>query len=195
MLLPRAVLIVTAALQFPRCRASCPSRPAADNACTLGGSLAVTSVPGKLLVNSGRCNPVYDKEEFQQQPRVRYPEAKAGELYTLVMLDPDAPGRRRGQYYLHWIVANINGGDFKSGLLNGSTVITSYLGPAPPEGTGLHRYMFYVYRHEKSTQRLSATIEDPERQFFTLRDWLRENVRNGVRLCGILSGVQFRSGF
>ncbi|KAG8257343.1 hypothetical protein J6590_052211 [Homalodisca vitripennis] len=92
MLLPRAVLIVTAALQFPRCRASCPSRPAADNACTLGGSLAVTSVPGKLPVNSGRCNPVYDKEEFQQQPRVRYPEAKARELYTLVMVDSDALG-------------------------------------------------------------------------------------------------------
>ncbi|KAG8257342.1 hypothetical protein J6590_052210 [Homalodisca vitripennis] len=80
-------------------------------------------------------------------------------------------------------------------VISSLTLHSGYLGPAPPEGTGLHRYMFYVYRHEKSTQRLSATIEDPERQFFTLRDWLRENVRNGVRLCGILSGVQFRSAF
>uniref|UniRef100_A0A1B6M2D0 Phosphatidylethanolamine-binding protein n=1 Tax=Graphocephala atropunctata TaxID=36148 RepID=A0A1B6M2D0_9HEMI len=118
-----------------------------------------------------------------------------GEVYTLVMLDPDAPGRRQGQYYLHWILANIRGEDFKQGDLSKSTEITSYLGPAPPEDTGLHRYMFYVYRHQRAARRLSATVGDPERQFFTLRDWLRGNVRSGVRLCGVLSGVQFRSGF
>lgn len=41
---------------------------------------------------------------------------------------------------LHWLVRNIPGNDIKKG-----EVIAEYRGSGPPEGTGLHRYIFLLY--------------------------------------------------
>ncbi|GBO21745.1 Phosphatidylethanolamine-binding protein 1 [Araneus ventricosus] len=68
--------------------------------------------------------------------------AKKGALYTLCMTDPDAPSRKDPKYreWHHWLVVNIPETSVSEG-----TVMSEYVGSGPPEGTGLHRYVFLVY--------------------------------------------------
>ncbi|KAL3265378.1 hypothetical protein HHI36_009585 [Cryptolaemus montrouzieri] len=64
-------------------------------------------------------------------------------LYTLIMLDPDAPCRisPTSRNWLHWLVGNIPCGCIEKGL-----TIAAYVGPAPPRNSGFHRYVFLVYQ-------------------------------------------------
>ena len=85
--------------------------------------------------------------------QLTWPTASEDNLYTLIMLDPDAPSRHRPRpgAALHWMVANIPGTHVDQG-----TQLASYLGAGPPENSGLHRYPYvvcwtvvvcYCYRH------------------------------------------------
>jgi len=66
---------------------------------------------------------------------------KLGQMYTLAMVDPDAPSRENPEKreFLHWLVCNIPGAD-----VNAGEVSVDYFGSAPPQGTGLHRYIFVL---------------------------------------------------
>lgn len=68
---------------------------------------------------------------------------KNNELYTLMMFDPDAPSRHEPTIseVRHWLVVNISG----NAVNNGQTIV-EYIGSGAPKGTGLHRYIFLVYR-------------------------------------------------
>lgn len=70
-------------------------------------------------------------------------EAEKGAHYTLLMVDPDAPSRADPQLreIRHWLVMNIP----ESSVENGDEV-TAYRGSGPPKGSGLHRYIFLVYK-------------------------------------------------
>ncbi|EDS33459.1 phosphatidylethanolamine-binding protein 2 [Culex quinquefasciatus] len=59
------------------------------------------------------------------------------------MTDPDAPSRKEPTYreWHHWLVGNIPGADVAKG-----ETLSEYVGSGPPEGTGLHRYVFLVYK-------------------------------------------------
>lgn len=57
-------------------------------------------------------------------------------LYTLILTDPDASREWR-----HWTVVNIPGTNVASGDTQ-----AEYVGAGPPPGSGLHRYVFVVYR-------------------------------------------------
>jgi phosphatidylethanolamine-binding protein (PEBP) family uncharacterized protein len=60
---------------------------------------------------------------------------------TLVMIDPDAPvAKAKGTQMLHWLVTNL---DSDNDDLESNTVVP-YKGPAPPPGSGPHRYIFYL---------------------------------------------------
>uniref|UniRef100_A0A914PSY0 Uncharacterized protein n=1 Tax=Panagrolaimus davidi TaxID=227884 RepID=A0A914PSY0_9BILA len=74
-------------------------------------------------------------------------------FYTLIMTDPDAPSRKNPQERecMHWLVINIPGNDLAAGH-----TLTEFVGSGPPRGTGLHRYVFLVY---KQPQKLSETIQ------------------------------------
>lgn len=80
------------------------------------------------------------------KPSVYYP-AVSNKLYTLIMHDPDAPVGN----VVHWTIVNIKGSDIKSGK-----EIIKYKGPAPPSGSGTHRYIFLVY--EQLTEIKNNTI-------------------------------------
>jgi len=66
-----------------------------------------------------------------------------GAYYTLCMTDPDAPSRKEPKFreWHHWLVVNIPEGD-----VAGGEVLSEYIGSGPPQGTGLHRYVFLVYK-------------------------------------------------
>ncbi|GMR31490.1 hypothetical protein PMAYCL1PPCAC_01685, partial [Pristionchus mayeri] len=64
-------------------------------------------------------------------------------LYTLIMTDPDSltPVRQ----YLHWLVINIHGSDVSTGVQ-----VAAYQGAGPPPGTGAHRYVFSVWKQNRT---------------------------------------------
>ncbi|XP_017780490.1 PREDICTED: protein D3-like, partial [Nicrophorus vespilloides] len=84
----------------------------------------------------------------KDQPAVSY-DANPDTYYTLSMVDPDAPSRKDPKFkeVNHWLVTNILGKDIKTG-----DVITAYLGSGPPNGTGLHRYVFLLFKQPKKLE-------------------------------------------
>ena len=92
----------------------------------------------------------------KDEPTVEWP-VEVGQYYTLVMTDPDAPSRKeptRGEIK-HWLVVNIPGKD----LTKGET-LAGYRGSGPSEGSGLHRYIFLVYK-QSGLLKHSETAVDP----------------------------------
>ena len=65
-----------------------------------------------------------------------------GKHYTLIMTDPDAPSRKDPKYreWHHFLMVNTKGRDISKG-----TILSNYVGSAPPKGTGLLHYIWLVY--------------------------------------------------
>ncbi|XP_037958185.1 protein D3 [Teleopsis dalmanni] len=80
--------------------------------------------------------------QVKDQPTVTW-NADPNALYTLCMTDPDAPSRKEPTFreWHHWLVGNIPGNKVAEG-----EVLSAYVGSGPPEGTGLHRYVFLIFK-------------------------------------------------
>ncbi|XP_021803177.1 protein MOTHER of FT and TFL1 [Prunus avium] len=67
-----------------------------------------------------------------------------GELYTLVMTDPDAPSPSEPSMreWVHWIVADIPAG---TSPVRGKEIL-AYVGPRPP--VGIHRYILVLFQQK-----------------------------------------------
>lgn len=102
-------------------------------------------------------------------------QIKDTDLFTLILTDPDAPSRtdKKWSEYAHFITTNIllkhhsdssADSDFFSTELNldqQGDEILSYVGPAPPEGTGKHRYVFLLYKQPPGKTDLKAPSDRP----------------------------------
>lgn len=103
--------------------------------------------------------------------------ADLNELYTLVMVDPDALSRTNPMFrsIRHWAVINIPGSDVTKG-----DQITEYVGAGPPNGAGLHRYVFLVYKQNGGRIEYDGPIVS-NRYFlsFLIEAW-KLNIRNSV---------------
>nr|XP_018905763.1 PREDICTED: protein D1-like isoform X1 [Bemisia tabaci] len=79
--------------------------------------------------------------------RVAWPKQYVRSYYTLIMTDLDYPAERDNSEaeYLHWMVGNIEGPPEN----RQNETIVQYIGPYPKQGTGLHRYVFYLFRQPK----------------------------------------------
>ncbi|XP_059454583.1 protein MOTHER of FT and TFL1 [Corylus avellana] len=66
------------------------------------------------------------------------------ELYSLVMIDPDAPSPSEPtmREWVHWIVVDIPGG---TNPTRGKEILP-YVGPRPP--IGIHRYILVLFRQK-----------------------------------------------
>lgn len=90
----------------------------------------------------------------------------------------------------HWIVANVTTPEFRGGpfildMMGGAgdddgparshpKVLESYLSPAPPNGTGYHRYVFVLLQGETED---AWKIEAPKKR----KHWGYHKKRHGVR--------------
>ncbi|XP_045503215.1 protein D2-like isoform X1 [Colias croceus] len=102
-------------------------------------ALITVKYPSGVEVKEGN---VLTPTNVKDVPSVSW-EASADSFYTLAMTDPDAPSRKEPKFreWHHWLVGNIPGQNVASG-----ETLSAYIGSGPPEGTGLHRYVFLVYK-------------------------------------------------
>ncbi|KAF5303130.1 hypothetical protein FQA39_LY10137 [Lamprigera yunnana] len=72
--------------------------------------------------------------------------ADSNAFYTLCMTDPDAPTRKKADFreWHHWLVGNIPGDKVAEG-----ETLSEYIGSGPPKDTGLHRYVFLIYKQNE----------------------------------------------
>ncbi|CAF0967456.1 unnamed protein product [Rotaria sordida] len=110
------------------------------------------------------------KEETQSQPKVEVENIDNTSYRTLIMVDPDAPNRDdpvKGPV-LHWLVAN-----FQHNNLTDGHTLYSYNGPAPPAGSGTHRYIFLLYQSiDKIPEK---KFESTQRLRFPLQQYVTDN--------------------
>ncbi|XP_071492803.1 protein D3-like [Diadema antillarum] len=98
-----------------------------------------------------------------------------GALYTLAMVDPDAPCRtdRSVGEVIHWLVLNIPGCDVSKGQVH-----AEHIGSGPREGSGLHRYVFLIYKQSGPITSPSEAYRprNSERRIrWSARNFVRDN--------------------
>ena len=92
--------------------------------------------------NEVKLGNILTPTQVKDQPLVEWvPEEDA--FYTLLQTDPDAPSRAQPavREWHHWLVGNIKGSDVSSG-----DVLSQYVSSAPPLDSGLHRYVFLLFK-------------------------------------------------
>lgn len=101
--------------------------------------IAKVTYPSGVSVNLGN---ELTPTQVKDQPKVEW-NADSNALYTLCMTDPDAPSRKDPKFreWHHWLVGNIPGNDVAKG-----ETLSAYIGSGPPKDTGLHRYVFLIYK-------------------------------------------------
>jgi len=99
------------------------------------GVVQVKYSPSITLNNGNEVKP----EEVKDAPFSVVWDSQTDNLYTLSNVDPDA-NRSRAPIN-HWLVVNIPGGNISQG-----DELMSYRGSRPPKDSGIHRYVFLVYK-------------------------------------------------
>ncbi|KAL0640354.1 carboxypeptidase Y inhibitor [Maublancomyces gigas] len=127
-------------------------------------------------------------EDAQEQPILQItPESEdESKTYTIVLTDPDAPSRKDTKWseFCHWIVTDVKlpsleaitasaTAESMSIDFSRSRELVKYMGPAPPEKTGKHRYVFLLYRNPSS----GGKLEGPSHR----KRWGNDEPRTGVR--------------
>ncbi|XP_044141733.1 phosphatidylethanolamine-binding protein 4-like [Bufo gargarizans] len=80
-------------------------------------------------------------------PWIKFLKAKPEEMYTLIMVDPDAPSRFRPiqRFWRHWLVTNIPGHVLLRGRDVTGNILSQYSRPNSQAQSGYHRYQFLLY--------------------------------------------------
>ncbi|XP_036329072.1 protein D3-like [Rhagoletis pomonella] len=97
--------------------------------------------------------------QVKSQPSVDW-QADHNTYYTLIMTDPDAPSRSAptSREFKHWLVGNIPGSDVAKGEM-----LSAYVGSGPPQGTGLHRYVFLLYKQQTKLEFREERVSNTSR--------------------------------
>jgi len=101
--------------------------------------LLEVTYPSGVTVNLGN---ELTPTEVKDKPTLKW-DHDDNSFYTLIMSDPDAPSRANPtiREVRHWYVVNIPGGKVDAG-----EALFDFIGSGPPKDTGLHRYVFTVYK-------------------------------------------------
>jgi len=147
-------------------------------------------------VNLGNVLAVKDT---QSQPKLLFP-SQSGSFYTVMMVDPDALSRATHEFrnFGHWLQVNVPGSTTDHVDVHKGHNVVPYMGPAPPRKTGLHRYVFLVYKQQGQlpTHNLKSFGGGKEgageRKSFLPEKWLREHF--GDQLPELYAGNFFQAG-
>ncbi|XP_054153623.1 protein D3-like [Oppia nitens] len=128
--------------------------------------------------------------QVSDEPVVHWP-AKRNALYTLVMVDPDAPSRQSPELrsFKHWEIINIPGDNVRSGQ-----TVAEYWGSAPPKDTGKHRYVFLVYEQHCRINGVKRDDSEESRGHFNVRQ-LAANYTLGAPVAGNYFLAQFDGSY
>lgn len=100
--------------------------------------------------------------ETQELPVVTYNAINPLDLdatYSLVVTDPDAPSRTVKTYseYCHYVATGIKFDNAQGGVVSDKgKVVMTYVGPGPPKDTGLHRYIFMLFKEPAGKTEFTA---------------------------------------
>ena len=113
-------------------------------------------------------------------PQLTRPGLDTSKTYLVICIDTDAPFPSFGflSPMLHWIQPNVKVS--KAGDLDLSApFIANYIFPAPPPGSGPHRYIFYLYEQpagfkaENFTPADGKEVGNMARIRFNLEAWTK----------------------
>ncbi|KAJ2629995.1 hypothetical protein H4R22_002989, partial [Coemansia sp. RSA 1290] len=81
-------------------------------------------------------------DETKTEPIIEF-DAPYGQIFTIAIVDPDAPSNTRHGYrsYRHFLISNL-------GSDNSGDKLTAYRGPYPSYGSGTHRYVVLVFKQQ-----------------------------------------------
>lgn len=105
---------------------------------------------GKLLHNITE-QPRIEAEkgpDAQFPPEVEFQVPDPSQTYMIVALDIDAPFASFDVLgpILHWIQPGLRSTTGSLSLKATKPFVANYIGPAPPPGSGPHRYVFFLYK-------------------------------------------------
>ncbi|KAJ5287221.1 Phosphatidylethanolamine-binding protein PEBP [Penicillium angulare] len=121
------------------------------------------------------------RADAQSPPKASFAGLSPDKTYFLVALDIDAPFPSFGVLgpILHWIQPGVKASE--SGELDFSApFVANYIGPAPPPGSGPHRYTFYLYEEpagfdtKKYAPSNGKTLGNFSRIRYDLDSWAKE---------------------
>ncbi|XP_050101631.1 protein D3-like [Anopheles aquasalis] len=126
--------------------------------------------------------------QVKDKPMLQW-TTKPDTLYTVLMADPDAPSRSNPEMrsWKHWVVGNV-----PSSRVDQGTVLADYVGAGPPQGTGLHRYVFLVYQQSGNLTFDETTLSsrNPNRG-----KWSPEDFANKYQLGDPIAGNFFQAQY
>ncbi|ALC46813.1 CG10298 [Drosophila busckii] len=132
---------------------------------------------GGLEVNSGN---ELTPTQVKSTPSLSW-TAEPFSLYTILLTDPDAPCRKEPKFreWHHWLVVNVPGTQLEKG-----DVLSAYVGSGPPQGTGLHRYVFLVFKQPDKLRcnepRIPKTSSEHRAKFSTAKFVAKYKLGNPV---------------
>lgn len=133
---------------------------------TLPAAVAEVVWPNGVKADMGK---MLTPTQVKDQPKVTFPH-EAGCLYTVIMTDPDAPKDKAEVH--HWMTINVKDGDSETGAVH-----SEYFGSGPPQGTGIHRYIFLVYKQPPNyTPTEAYRPRNRERRYlWSVRQFAKDN--------------------
>ncbi|KAJ1949902.1 hypothetical protein EC988_004583, partial [Linderina pennispora] len=83
--------------------------------------------------------------ETREEPTIEF-DAPPNEVFTVAIVDPDAPATTRHGYrsFRHFLVSNLDSTPDRP-----TNIITEYLGPLPSFNSGFHRYAVVVLKQKE----------------------------------------------
>lgn len=128
----------------------------------------------RIEVGTGRY--LFARDLRSPPTRVAWPKQYVRSYYALIMTDLDYPTDKDNSQaeYLHWMIGNIEGPPER----RRNNTIAQYIGPNPEEGTGVHRYVFFLFRQPKKIEyhyepKLNTLRNDSRRCKFATRRFAR----------------------
>ncbi|KAI5481357.1 PEBP-like protein [Pseudohyphozyma bogoriensis] len=142
-------------------------------------SLSLTFPSGAQVLLGNEISP----SDSSETPTISFTPTSPNETYTILSVDPDATSRANPIYgpVRHWAQSGlVVGADGK--VETKESAHMSYKGPGPPPKTGLHRYIFLLYRHTKEIQGVEMDNELMGRIKWDFGNFVDEH---GLELVGI----------